>query len=59
MADGASFHEDRMMMPKNFLISGTRGPFYGSARGQWRAMRHGIAGIYGSRGNVESVTYRF
>jgi hypothetical protein len=26
--------------------------------GQWRARRHGIAGIYGNPGNVESVTYR-
>ena len=26
--------------------------------GQWRARRDGIAGIYGNRGIVESVTYR-
>jgi hypothetical protein len=31
---------------------------YGRTRGQWRAMRHGIAGILGNRGIVESVTYR-
>jgi hypothetical protein len=28
-------------------------------RGQWRARWHGIVGIYGNRGNVDSVTYRF
>jgi hypothetical protein len=27
-------------------------------RGQWRARRHGMAGIYGNHGIVESVTYR-
>jgi hypothetical protein len=27
-------------------------------RGQWRARRHGIAGIRGIPGNVDSVTYR-
>jgi len=25
---------------------------------QWGAMRHGIAGIHGNHGVVESVTYR-
>ena len=30
----------------------------GSGSVQWSAMRHGIAGIYGNRGIVESVTYR-
>jgi hypothetical protein len=34
-------------------------PFLGQkACGQWRARRHGIAGIYGNPGIVESVTYR-
>ena len=30
----------------------------GRARVQWGAMRHGIAGIHGNHGVVESVTYR-
>jgi hypothetical protein len=32
--------------------------FATAASVQWRARSHGIAGIYGTRGNVESATYR-
>ena len=33
-------------------------PFATSASVQWRARSHGISGIHGNCGNVESVTYR-
>ena len=31
---------------------------HGRTRGQWRAMRHGIDGIDGNAGTVESISYR-
>jgi hypothetical protein len=40
-----------MVIRRTSLILGTMASFYGSARVQWRAMRHGIAGIYGILGH--------
>jgi hypothetical protein len=48
----------RMTMPKNLPISGTSRHSTAHPRGQWLARRHGIAGIYGNGGNVESISYR-
>jgi hypothetical protein len=44
---------------KGGIRVGTRTKSYGLASGQWRARRHGVAGIYGNPDIVEAVTYRF
>lgn len=42
------------------LMNGVRqGRMVQTLSGQWRAMPHGIDGIYGNGGNVVSVSYRF
>jgi len=52
-------HERRCEIPRD-NIRKFESPFFARAlvSGQWRARRHGIRGIPGILGNVESVTYR-
>ena len=40
-------------------LGGAADVIEGRVGGQWRAMRDGIGGIHGNRGNVVSATYRF
>jgi hypothetical protein len=40
------------------MLIGSSGQGDWAASVQWRARRHGIAGIYGNPGNVDSATCR-
>jgi hypothetical protein len=56
---GSAFRSTKTRVNDRVTGDGSIGPIRArSSSGQWRAMRHGIDGIPGNFGNVESASYR-